>query len=254
MKKRHHVGFAGILLWFLLGSVAIAHSPYFLQTETLETPDYGTVTFAVLYGDGIFGADSSQVVVFNETGVLLAATPEAYALTIQCSHSDDQRSCLIYDELQGIVIEPDFPNWAPGRLIEVDGKPHPDAYPELMGLEYGFTTRPAGFIERVAFNARSLFSSPVESSLAVLWWCFVCSLVARPIWKWKRNGWRIWPARWSSIAVLVVRAVLFLWMSFLAAYSWALGPYSLMYFSFVFSLGALFAIALTRPKADEPTG
>ena len=125
--RRCSAVFASVLFWCLLSSSVQAHSPYFGQRERVELPDFGVVDFAVLYGDGIFFADPSQVVVFDSKGYLLAATPQSGALRIRCDGSDRLHMCHIYDELRGKVLEPDYKQWARGRIIEEEGRPPRDA-------------------------------------------------------------------------------------------------------------------------------
>lgn len=136
------------VLCFGLSTPAQAHSPYFGKGEKIDHPDAGAIEFAVLYGDGIIFADPAQVVVFDREGHLLPATSLSQGFVIKCDRSDARPTCLAYDELQGIVFEPDYGNWAQGRIIEEEGRPSGDAYPELMDIEYGFTQRPATFIEK----------------------------------------------------------------------------------------------------------
>lgn len=254
MEKKCCSAFAWLLIWCGFCSSALAHSPYFGQSEKIEHADFGVVTFAILYGDGIFFADPSQVVVYDDSGSLLAATSQSEALLIRCERSADWPICFVYDELRGVVIEPDFEQWARGRTIEGDGRPHGDAYPEYMDIEYGFTERPASFMERVEFEAIGVINSPIASLLAVLWWCAAWSFVSRIFWRWKRHGWQIFPVNGLPVVQGVLSTLAFLGMSFLAAYAWLLEPYSIIFFAFAFILGALLAAALTRPKAAVQDG
>lgn len=230
-------------------SPAQAHSPYFGQSEKISRPDIGAIEFAVLYGDGIIFADPAQVVVFDSEGYLLAATSLSSAFVIRCDRSDAEPNCIAFDDLQGNVFEPDYENWAQGRIIEEEGRPPGDAYPELMDIEYGFIQRPATFIEKILFNAQSIVNAPIATLLSVLWWAVAWSFVTRLVWKWKRNGWQLIPAKGWSVVLSFMSVTAFLGMSFLAAYMWELHPYSSYFFSFVFILGALIAGMLTRTKA-----
>ena len=229
-------------------SPAQAHSPYFGQSEKTNHPDFGAIEFAVLYGDGIIFADPAQVVVFDSDGHLLAATPLSEAFLIRCDSSGAQPTCLAFDELQGIVFEPDFEKWAQGRIIEEEGRPPPDAYPEYLEIEYGFTRRPATFVEKISFSAMSMVNSPIATLMSVLWWAIAWSFVARPFWRWKRNGLQTLPLKGWSVVLTVLSILAFLGMSFLAAYAWLLQPYSIHFFFFVFILGAVVAVVLTRKK------
>ena len=238
---------AASLIWCGALSPVQAHSPYFGQSERIEHPEFGVVEFAVLYGDGIFFADPSQVVVFDNEGYLLAATPQSEALLIRCDGSVTPTDCRIYDELRGTVLQPDYNQWARGRLVEEGGRPSRDAYPKY--IQYGFTARPATLYEKFYFEASGVVGSPIGSILSVLWWVSAWSLLARLAWRWKRNGWQLRPLKISSVAFSVLGLVAFVGMSFLAAYGWLLSPYSLDFFLFAFISGALIAAILTRPKA-----
>lgn len=238
-----------LVLCFGLSAPALAHSPYFGQSEKISRPDIGAIEFAVLYGDGIIFADPAQVVAFDSEGHLLAATSLSSAFIIRCDRSDARPTCVAYDELHGIVFEPDYENWAEGRLIEEQGRPPGDAYPEHMDIEYGFTQRPATFMEKILFNAQSIVNAPIATLLSVFWWAVAWSFVTRLVWRWKRNGWQLIPLKGWSVVISFMSVVAFLGMSFLAAYMWELFPYSAYFFSFVFILGALIAGMLTRTRA-----
>lgn len=243
MLKRCCATVALILICCGLSSSALAHSPYFGQSESIEHPDFGNVTFAVLYGDGILSADPSQVVVFGSDGYLLAATPQSKALVIRCDSSEDTPNCRVYDEGRGLVLEPDYKHWARGRLIAQEGRPPRDAYPEFMDIEYGFGERPATFIEMMFFEAAGNFL------LSVLWWGMAWSFIARPLWRLRRNGWLILPIRGWAVVSGILSIMAFLGMGFIAAFAWLLGPYSFQWFLLSFIMAALISAALTRPKA-----
>ncbi|MFN4100403.1 MAG: hypothetical protein ACK4GT_11570, partial [Pararhodobacter sp.] len=143
----------------------------------------------------------------------------------------------------------DYEKLARSRVIEEDGRPSESAYPEYMDIEYGFTERPATVYEKLRFEVLGVWRSPVGSVLSVLWWALAWSLLARLAWKLKRNGWSLTPFRWPSVALGVLSLVIFIGMSFFAAYGWLLTPYSLNFFLFAFISGAVIAAILTRPKA-----
>jgi hypothetical protein len=237
-----------ILLWNVFVSSTLAHSPYFGQRESISHRIFGNVQFAVLYGDGIFFADPSQVVVFDNEGYLLAATPQSEALLVLCDSSHGASTCRVYDELRGLVFEPDYEQWARGRVIEKEGKPLRDAYPEYMDIEYGFTQRSTTFMENITVGFGGILKAPVAAIFAIMWWSLAWSFIARLAWHWKRNGWAILPLRASAVAIGVFRITAFLGMSSLAAYTWLLEPYSFYYFFIVFMAGALLAAVLTRPR------
>ncbi|MGP3725920.1 hypothetical protein [Cereibacter sphaeroides] len=233
-----------------LASSAQAHSPYFGQREKIELPGFGMVEFAVLFGDGIVVTDPSQVVVFDSEGYLLAATPQSDALTIHCEVLDGQPQCRVYDELWGLVFEPDYSKWTRDRLIEAEGRPPNDAYPEYMDIEYGFTSRHATFREVVFHEAIDVARSPITSTFALLWWIGAWACVLRPAWKWKRNSFRLRPFKVWSVALGVLGILTFVVMWIMTVVVWlTVEPYSILFFLFVFVLGAVIAAVLTRPKA-----
>jgi len=240
-----------LLFWSGLFSAALAHSPYFGQSESIDHPDFGKIKFSVLYGDGIFFADPSQVVVFDREGYLLAATPQSDVLLIRCDYSDDTPTCHVYDELRGLVLEPDYKQWARSRIIVEEGRPN--AYPEIMDIEYGFSQRPATFAETISFEVAGFLNAPGDTLLSVLWWGVAWSFIARLFWRLKRNGWQMLPMRGWAVVSGILSILAFLGMSFLAAYAWLLKPYSFHFFLFAFIMGALIAVALTRLKAVVET-
>lgn len=95
MEKKFCSVFVWLLVWYGFCSSALAHSPYFGQRENIEHADFGHVTFAILYGDGIFFADPSQVVVYDDRGSLLAATSRSGVLLIRCERSTDWPICIV---------------------------------------------------------------------------------------------------------------------------------------------------------------
>ena len=239
-----------IAIWCCTLSPAFSHSPYFGQDERIDHPDFGVVEFAVLYGDGIIFADPSQVVVFDSDGYLLAATPQSEAFLIYCDRSGGVPACYAYDEMRGLVFEPDYEHWSRGRIVEEDGRPPRDAYPEYMDIDYGFTQRSATFQEKIAFDVVGILNTPIATLIAVLWWGVAWSFVARVFWRLKRNRWQVFPLKGWAVVLGVLSVVAFFGMSFLAAYAWLLKPYSACFFWFVFSVGALIGVVWTRPKAD----
>lgn len=248
MRKLRCASVALLVFWLGLLSPSQAHSPYFGQREKIDLSEFGVVEFAVLYGDGIFFADPSQVVVFDKEGKLLAATPQSAALFILCNRSNSAPTCSVYDIQRGLMLEPVYEQWARGRLIVEEGRPSRDAYPEYMDIENGFTQRPAAFTEKVRIEAASILTAPISTLLSVLWWAGACSFVTRLFWRWRASGWKILPVRAKAVVSVFVSFLIFLWMSFLAAYAWLLQPYSDIFFAFAFLSGALIAAILTRPK------
>lgn len=248
MQKTRHAIIGSLLLWIWLSSAAFAHSPYFGQIERMVHPRFAIVKFAVLYGDGILLGDPSRVVIIDSAGYLLAATPLSKALIVRCDRADGASTCHTYDALRGLVFEPNYDQWARRGIIEKEGKP--TAYPEWMDIEYGFTTRPATFIEIVLFEAKGIFISPIGSIISILWWGVACSFASRQVWRWKYYGWKFIPFKMDSIFLSVLGILVFVGMSALAFYGWMLNPYSVYYFIFAFTVGALLSIVLSRPKVS----
>jgi hypothetical protein len=245
MRKSFCAAVLPILLWSVFVSVASAHSPYFGQSERMSHPHWGDVHFTVLYGDGIFFADPSQVVVSDSQGYLLAATPLSDALLFSCDSSHGELHCRVYDELRGFVFEPDYEQWARGGTIEKDGRP--TRYPGHE-LAYGFTQRPATVIEKLDFLFVRILLAPVATIFSILWWTAAWSFVARLLWHWKRNRWAILPIRAAAVGWGFSSILAFLGMSFVAAYAWFIKPSSDHYLLLVFVAGALIAAILTRPR------
>ena len=74
---------------------AKADAPYFGQSERITHPEFATVEFAILFGDGIIGANPSQVVVIDNDGFLLASAPLSIAhKVIWCSRTQVAPICI----------------------------------------------------------------------------------------------------------------------------------------------------------------
>lgn len=247
-----------IFIFVVLASATsvFAHAPYLGQREKIELPKFGEVEFAILFGDGIFFADPSQVIVFDNEGVLLAATPQSDALIIRCDRSNDVQSCSVYDVVNGLVYKPDFDQWARGRTIVEDGRPLGDAYPEYMDISYGFSEHPATFSEKISFEIEGIVYAPTLTLFAILWWCLALVPMARLFWRWRANDWQIKPVRFTQVLVVFLSVLVFLAMGFLAVFSLLYVPYSILFFLFVFTLGATMAFVATwtwRKQSTEQT-
>lgn len=229
-------------------SPAAAHPPYFGDRQTVQHPEFGPVTYAVLYGDGIIAADPAQVIVYNEEGLLLAATPWSLYKQIICPGSAPARGCAVYDETGLAVFEPDYPAWATGRPIAVDGRPPRDAYPQHTIDAYGFTERPATVGEMVWFTARTVLARPIPALLGTLWWCLAWSLLARLFWQWKRNRWRLWPVRMGTTFKVIFAPVVFLVLAAVPVLTWLHFPTPWFYFLLLLTLGTVLAFVWTRPR------
>ncbi len=245
--------FSMIAISFLISAVfvsatsAFAHSPYFGQREKVELRQFGEVEFAILSGDGIISADPEQVIVFENEGFLLAATPVSYGFIIRCNRSNDPQSCSAYDVVQGLVYQPDLDQWGRGRTIVEDGRPSRDAYPEYMDISYGFREHPATFVEKVSFEVAGIAYAPRLTLFAIFWWCLTLVPVARLFWRWRANDWKIKPVRFSRVLVVILSFLAFLTMGVLAVISLFYFPTSVLFFLFVFTLGGSVAFAATRP-------
>jgi hypothetical protein len=248
LRIRLSLTIAMSLFSFLATMPALAHSPYFGQKERIDHQEFGIVNFAVLYGDGIIGPDPSQVVVFDSQGYLLAATPLSTSLFISCDHSARNSNCVVYDKIRGLKFEAKKAHWARGMIIEKEGSPPRTAYPEHIGIEYGFSQRPVRFSERISIELAAIVKSPVNAVLSILWWCLAWLLLAKTIWRWKRNGWQVKPVKAASLGVGFLAITVFSAMSLAAFYAWIVAPYSKYYFALVFALGGLSSFIIMRPR------
>ncbi|WP_299930598.1 hypothetical protein [uncultured Pelagimonas sp.] len=231
--------------WCAFSSPALADELFFGQRERTNHPKFGTVELAVLYRPLAL----PQVVVFDNEGYLLAASPQSRGFIIGCDHPAEFQTCRVYDGVQGLMYEPDVQLWERGRTVEMDGRAFGDGYGSYSEKEYGFSQRPATFIEKVSFDAKGVVEAPVVSLLHVLWWVVALSFVARPLWRWRRAWQQSLPLSPWSIALGFVSSLPFWSMCYLATLVWQINPYSVYFFCYVFVTGGLIAVALTRPKA-----
>ena len=145
------------------------------------------------------------------------------------------------------MFEPDFYHWARSDIrIKDNGKP--TAFPEYLGIQYGFTQRPVTLSERFVFNVLRIWDAPFLTFLSILWWSVAWSGVARLFWRLKRR--KRWFVPWDpGIVGLGFISVLFFGiMSSLAWFLNSFAPISADYFWSVFLLGLLLAIVLMRPR------
>lgn len=110
---------------FCIASIAHGHSPYFSERIKIEHPDWGSIDFAILNGDGIFFADPGRVVVIDPQGELLAIGPLTPAPILTCrnkacidmrrfgvwslspirlSRQKRSESMMVADRLQGPIL------------------------------------------------------------------------------------------------------------------------------------------------------
>lgn len=225
---------------------AAAHSPYYTQTERLSWAGDSGVEIKLLHGDGIFFADPIRAVVVDKNGKLLAASPLSITLFIFCSRSNGRSDCIAYDELRQLIYTPNRSSTQTTQLLEIDGKPQ--EYPEYQMEGYGFDTRHASFFEIIKFEALSVFRWPLLTVFAIAWWLIVWALVTPLFWRLKGNQWRLGEVSFASVLLVLSRLIAALALILIAAYSWLLFPYSLVYLMFVTLVGATLALVLTRPK------
>ena len=66
--------FSALLLILLNANVAVAHSPYFSQSQTLHSTDHSSLSIKLLHGDGIIAADPARAVIVDATGNVRAVS------------------------------------------------------------------------------------------------------------------------------------------------------------------------------------
>lgn len=240
---------------FLLGILAVAsvgpsaaHTPYFTQSERIDSTTHGEVTLRLLSGDGILFSDPMRAVIVSQEGRLLAASPMSASLRIVCQGTGPQRQCLAYDELTHQVYRPSEQLWRDGGLIEADGRPQ--AYPEDMTSEFGFQERQATLAEIFGFEVTGLVTSWQTTGVALAWWTAFWVLllpVARFI-----VG-RSAPPSIGTLVTLLLRTAGALLMIPITAYAWLVAPYSAVYLAFVVPLGAMAAHLTTGRRREQAT-
>jgi hypothetical protein len=83
---------------------ALAHSPFFTQTEKLALPGGETGEIRLIHGDGILGPDPIWTVVVNAEGWVIARSEQALATVIVCRA---EYRCHGFDLTRRLVLEPD---------------------------------------------------------------------------------------------------------------------------------------------------
>lgn len=237
----------GILSGVFCGP-AVAHSPYFSQSETFFAGQHQAVTLKLLHGDGIFISDPVRAVVVDQGGTLLAASPSSAVLQIFCVNDDPQRQCLVYDELSLAVYQPAEAQWRDEGQLAKDGRPQ--RYPEDIASDFGFDRRTATPSEVARFEIAGIPVSWKTKAAALAWWTLFWVLLlpaARHILGRDR------PLTIRRIAVLMVQTAGALLMIPVAAYAWLLAPYSVVYLAFVVIGGAMIAHMLTRWRKTPAT-
>jgi hypothetical protein len=130
--------------WFclvLLAGFALAHSPHLGSKTDWTAPDGKRYSVAMLWGDGIIGADPGSPVVLDETGQVVALGPVVKDGFVHCRAPSDcvvilDRNYFEKDPRPPAAVVPDPSTFQPGRS--------PDFYPEEEKVFYGF--KPASLI------------------------------------------------------------------------------------------------------------
>lgn len=229
---------------------AVAHSPYYSQTERIEVFEGKPAEIKLLHGDGIIAGDPVRAIIVDGESHLLAISPLATSLHISCVLQYRVRYCLAYDDISAVVYEPDLATLERGRIIEEDEKPVRDAYPEDMGESFGFKMRSATLMEIIRFEGDKIIAYPLVAASSLIWWTLTALLLAPQIWRlYPTKGIRRkWSA--STIAADLLRLLCFAGLMFVAIFTWAWEPYSIYYAGFFATLGLLAALFLTRPKRE----
>jgi hypothetical protein len=120
---------------------ALAHSPYFTQTESFALPNGETGEIRLINGDGILGPNPIWTVVINSQGTVIARSEQAVQMVIVCL---PEHRCHGFNLIRRLVLEPDPATFKQG----------PDAL-DVWGVigdvrrgdGWGFRERPATAIE-----------------------------------------------------------------------------------------------------------
>jgi hypothetical protein len=236
-----------ISLFLLIAGSAWAHAPYYTEVQRIAAPDGTVYDLKLLHGDGIIAGDPVRAVVVGGDGHAWAISPLALKLHISCFNVDGLRRCSVYDGLSSKVYEPDPEAWAKWPVIEQAGKPLRTAYPEDMGKAFGFLTRSATWAEILRFEASKITLYPIASSLALLWWIAIASLLTLTFWRMRQPD--FWVAKSVIWAALRLGAAAGLLYVTLVAWAWA--PYLAGFFAVS---GMMCARVLTRPRQHAQEG
>jgi hypothetical protein len=237
-----------VLLCTISAQPALAHSPYFGQSEQLPLNEGKTFALKLLYGDGIFASDPVRAIVVDRELRVRALSPLALKLHIICRLPENERPCVVYDRLTGLVYQPDPETWETGPVIEAYGRPLQDAYPEHMGVAFGFKQRPATYFEIIRFEGDKIKSNPLLAGLTFLWWLLITLLLAPLFWRLYRNMRRIRTCAVSGVSLVFLRlagATALLLVTF-GWREWE--PYSLYYAGFFALLASAIGLIVTHPR------
>jgi hypothetical protein len=120
---------------------ALAHSPYFRQTESFALPNGETGEIRLIHGDGILGPDPIWTVVINSQGTVIARSEQAVQMVIVCRA---EHRCHGFNLTRRLVLEPD-------PAIFKQGPDALDVWGVIGGVPrgdgWGFRERPATAIE-----------------------------------------------------------------------------------------------------------
>lgn len=230
---------------------ALAHDPYYTQVKELQVQEGEVLSLKLLHGDGIIAGDPVRAVVVDSELRVRAASPLALNLHIFCE-KNGRRVCSVYDSVSAVVYQLDPTSWALGPVIEERGKPLRTAYPEDIGLDFGFAQRPATLLEIIRFEGDKVISFPILAGFSLIWWTLTALLYTPLVWRLYLHNGRIQPWSVSSVLLILLRFGGVVGFLFIAIVGWAWEPYSIYYASFFAFLGLIVALFLSRPKPKFP--
>lgn len=238
-----------LFLVLLIPNVAVAHPPYFSQSQPLSFPLSGGLSIKLLHGDGlIIAADPARAVVVDAVGNVHAVSmmSQSQALSIHCSGSNDSKTCAVYDQLSGIVSEVNLKELEKGQIIESNGLP--TLYPEELDFEWGFVEHQASWIEIVKFELLTIFVWPRSSFFAIAWWMGIWCLAARSFWKWKRRNWKLTPVKEALYLDTIFSMAVFVGLILITVVFHAFEPASPYFRLAACALGCFLGFLIMRPR------
>lgn len=241
-----------IFLCLLCAEQALAHSPYYTQSEQIQVNESESVTVKLLHGDGIIAGDPVRAIVVDSDLRVRAVSPLALKLHIVCHQQEGQRICAVYDSVSSLIYELDPESWAIGPVIEDQGRPLGTAYPEDMGQNFGFRQRPASYFEIMKYEGDKIKSYPILALVTLLWWTLIASLIVPPLYRICRNKGRIQSVTINTVVLALLRTGAAIALLFVTIVGWAWEPYSL-YFAGFFALIGLFITLLLSHRWRGPS-
>ncbi|MBO9477582.1 hypothetical protein J7382_08565 [Shimia sp. R11_0] len=238
------------LLILLAPSQVIAHAPYYSQIEQLQQIEGESFTIKLLHGDGIITTDPVRAIVVDSKSRIRAISPLGVRLHINCGRLEEAHDCVVYDSVSSLIYEVAPSAWAIGPVVEKEEKPLLTAYPEGMGLDFGFLVRPATFSEIVRFESAKIRKFPLVALWSLIWWTVTALFFTPIVWRIfvTKGDFRSWSASiivWDILRLLCAAGCLFL-----AIVIWAWESYSLYYAAFFAAAGLSLALLITRPRRD----